>query len=154
MTPVLLVVTGPPGAGKSTLARRLALDLGRPALHRDEIHAGMDPPDMLRTYDVFFAAIRLYLTNDVSHVAEAAFQHPAWARGLEPLLRHGDVRILRCRASTAALDRRIAQRGRPPRDHTFDPVRLDVPTLDVETTDGYAPGLDVLRGFASPATSS
>ena len=33
----------------------------------------------------FFETIRLFLDHGVTHVAEAAFQHAAWARGLEPL---------------------------------------------------------------------
>ncbi|MFI1658351.1 AAA family ATPase [Streptomyces sp. NPDC020472] len=39
--PTLLVISGPPGTGKSTLARLLAERLGCPAVIRDEIKQGM-----------------------------------------------------------------------------------------------------------------
>ncbi len=92
-----MIVTGPAGSGKTTLAHRLAAVIGCPALCRDEIKEGMvaatpgfvpGPSDPLtvKTYDLFFAAIRLFLEHGVTHVAEAAFQHENWARGLEPLL--------------------------------------------------------------------
>jgi len=35
----------------------------------------------------------------------------------------------------------------------FDPVRLDVPTIEVDTTDGYRPDLDQIVAFASQARS-
>ena len=37
--PALILVTGPPGAGKSTLAPKLAERLGVPCISRDEIHS-------------------------------------------------------------------------------------------------------------------
>jgi predicted kinase len=95
-TPTLIVVSGPGGSGKTTLAHRLAATLGCPALCRDEIkedmvasNPGFVPAisDLLtmRTYSLFFEAIKLFLRAEVTLVAEAGFQHSNWRKGLEPL---------------------------------------------------------------------
>jgi cytidylate kinase len=41
MAPALIVVSGPPGAGKTTLAHQLAQAVGCPAVCRDEIKGGI-----------------------------------------------------------------------------------------------------------------
>ena len=95
--PILVVVSGPMGSGKTTLAHRLAGSVGCPAICRDEIKEGMvhttsgfvaRPGDELtmRTLPVFFAVLELLLRAGVTTVAEAAFQDPVWRRGLAPLL--------------------------------------------------------------------
>jgi DNA polymerase III delta prime subunit len=108
--PTLVIVSGPAGSGKTTLAHQLAAAIGCPALCRDEIKEGMvattpgfvpGPSDPLtvRSYGLFFAAIRLFLEHGVTHVAEAAFQHANWERGLEPLLPLAMLRIVRCQVN-------------------------------------------------------
>jgi predicted kinase len=166
-----VIVSGPAGSGKTTLAHRLAARIGCPALCRDEIKEGMvattpgfvpsiSDPLTVRTYRLFFSAIRLFLEHGVTHVAEAAFQHTNWKRGLEPLLPLAMLRIVRCQVAPGIAQARAAyrQREQPTRaahddtshfsvERHFDALRLDAPTIDVNTTNGYSPDLDAVVAF-------
>lgn len=166
-----MIVSGPAGSGKTTLAHRLAARIGCPALCRDELKEGMVAatpgfvpapldPLTLRTYDLFFAAIRLFLSFGVTHVAEAAFQHAHWVRGLEPMKSLAELRILRCQVAPSLAQARAEARHseQPTRaahddaghfrmERSFEPIRLDAPTLDVNTTSGYNPDLEAIAAF-------
>jgi predicted kinase len=170
-TPTLIIVSGPGGSGKTTLAHQLATTLGCPALCRDEIKEGMAASnpgfvpatsDYLteRTYHLFFEVIALFLKAEVSHVAEAAFQHRLWSRGLEALADMAMLRVIRCQAPDELTRQRALTRlyDAPTRashadlEHfsahrTFDPLHLDAPTLDVDTSDGWRPDLELIAAF-------
>ena len=117
-------------------------------------------PLTLRTYEVFFAALELMLRADVTVVAEAAFRHPLWSRGLVPLIPLADLRVIRCRVDPAEARRRMQRRLRsePSRgahadaEHLtsappFEPLSLAVATLDVDTTLRYDPNLAEITAF-------
>lgn len=170
--PTLIVVSGPAGSGKTTLAHRLAAAVGCPALCRDELKEGMvaSTPGFVpatsdtltvRTYDLFFATIQLFLEHGVTHVAEAAFQHPVWMRRLGPLLPLAELRVVRCHVDPAvgrerALRRIREQPGRAAHDDAghfaverpFTPLQLAVPTFDLDTTAGFLTDLGPLVAFA------
>ena len=107
--PTLVVVSGPPGSGKTTLAHALARQIPCPAVCRDEIKEGMvhahggdfegAPGDPLtqRTLPLFFDVIRALIEGGVSLVAEAAFVDKRWRDGLSPFRQLVDVRVVRCR---------------------------------------------------------
>ncbi len=176
--PTLIVVSGPAGSGKTTLAHRLAAAVGCPALCRDELKEGMaaatpdfvpftSDPLTLRTYDLFFTTIRLFLEHGVTHVAEAAFQHSLWARGLEPLRSLAELRIVRCHVDPEVARIRAEQRGReqPSRaahddaghfaiDRFFEPLTLDAPTLDVNTSNADPIDIEAVVTFVRSAAPS
>ena len=167
--PLLIVVSGRPGSGKSTLARTLAETIRCPLVSRDEIKEGLmarPTPDLSSheitraAFEAFFAAIELLVRRGVSVVAEAGFQQSRWAPKLEPLLPLCDLRIVLCETSAELaharmLTRELADpsRGRyhpvGPLQTEFVPPDLPVPTLRVDTSDGYRPGLPEIVAFVT-----
>lgn len=166
--------------GKTTLAHALAEALNWPAVCRDEIKermaaAGTEPTESLdlKTLGAFFHTLGDLLKSGTSLVAEAAFQDRLWRPGLETLADSADIRIIRCvadpelartrithRAATqpsrsvhgdAAFLRRIAEGERP--IESWVPIALDVPSLIVDTTQGWKPSLARIVEFATATTT-
>jgi len=170
--PSLVVVTGRPASGKSTLSHALARAVRCPAVCRDEIKEGYvhaagpdeaDPDANRHVYAAFFETVELLLRRRVTLVAEAAFQHKLWAPKLEPLRDLADIRIVVCTVDTELARSRFAERGAadPARERfhegrefpssDYDPPHLDVPTLTVDTSDGYRPAFEQIVAFARGA---
>jgi predicted kinase len=176
--PLLIIVTGRPGAGKTSLAHRVGRAVGCPVISRDEIKEGFvnttgdagSPGDEIAwaVYDTFFATIELLIGRRITLVAEAAFQHRLWAPKLATLREAARVRILLCEVDPQLARRRHIERGLadPLRERfhhdaavraaregrelpigLYQPPDLGLPTLRVDTSDGYRPGLEEIVRF-------
>jgi predicted kinase len=119
--PSLIVVTGRPGSGKTTLARSLGDAVRCPVVSRDVLKEGFvnatgeigEPGGDIELHvsNAFFAAVRLLLDQHITVVAEAAFQHAVWASRLEPLMEIARVRIVLCEVSAELALARQVERG-------------------------------------------
>jgi predicted kinase len=177
--PVLVVVSGPAGSGKTTLAHEIARTIGCPAICRDEIKEGMvhNTPNFMaaqgdeltmRTLPVFFGVLDLLIRAGVTTVAEAAFQDRVWRPALEPFRGLARIRIVHARvAPDVAFQRILGRKEQNPlrRAHAdpsygdaasqaqahrvFDRVSIDAPWIEVDTTEGYRPVLSDIVAFVS-----
>jgi predicted kinase len=176
--PLLLVVTGRPGSGKTTLASLLGRAIRCPVISRDEFKEGLvntngdasAPTDdiALKIYELFFETIKLLLTDRITLIAEAAFQHSRWSPRLEPLRQIARIRIVVCDINAKLAHTRFLERGiaDPARERfhpdpvmqgvgdggdvpvaEYDPPHLDLPTLTVNTSDGYQPAIEEIVSF-------
>jgi predicted kinase len=185
--PFVIVVTGRPGSGKTTLAHTLAKHICCPALSRDEFkegyvhtlggtHASLGPDINLRLSTIFFETVDFVVSKGISVVIEAAFQHKVWAPKLTHVAEAARVSIVVCTidpklARSRFIERDLADPARE-RFHgdnavhaakdnlellitDYDPPHMDLPSLTVDTTNGYSPALDQIVSFAmqSPIAS-
>jgi predicted kinase len=167
--PRLVLVTGPAGAGKTTLAHALGTRLGWSVVIRDEIkealvEAADGPVDHAAlnrvAYDEFSARIAALVETQTDAIAEAAFQHDRWSACIGPVLDRCEMRILRCTADPAAATARLRDRaGRHAHQDaqllalvdagvdyfgSFQHFTLDRLTLTVDATGGRGPDLDAI----------
>jgi predicted kinase len=177
--PLLIIVTGRPGAGKTTLAHTIARKIGCPTMCRDEVkegfvntmqssHESLGKNVNQEIYSTFFEILEFLLSKQITLVAEAAFQHKLWAPPLEQLSQISQIKIIVCTVDPHLARSRFIQRGlsdpnrlrfhgdwgvRAVREgievplRNYDPPLLPIPTLEVNTSDGYFPGLDDIELF-------
>jgi predicted kinase len=177
-TPTLVVVTGRPGSGKTTLAHTLARAIRCPLIARDEIKEGL--VNTIRrngtsetdingfVYAVYFDTLEHLLRSHITVVTEAAFQHKLWSPKLISLQPIARVRLICCTIPVELAKTRFIERGMadPHRakfhdDLTgqlnadgsqtlighYEPPKLDIPTLTVDTSDGYQPTVADMLSF-------
>ena len=171
--PSLIVITGRPGSGKTTLAHAISKQMHYPLVSRDEIKEGYintvnTPHDKLpqdtnmNISNLFFNIIELMLDSQISIVIEAAFQHKVWKQKLEPLFEKGRIKMIMCLIDPWLAKERIANRqnSEPMREKyhgnftintlgitEYELPKLSVPTLEVDTTNKYIPGIDIIIEF-------
>lgn len=131
--PVLVLITGAPGAGKSTLAATLSARLGLPLVKRDDLKAGIaasvgrarvagcrpepDRHQMLprgpisqRTFEAVPTIVETYLTYGISCMLEHSWL-PGTSHVLLPCLAKSRPIAIHCRADEQVLLGRISVRA-------------------------------------------
>ncbi|MGN6265281.1 MAG: AAA family ATPase [Ginsengibacter sp.] len=175
--PLLLVITGMPASGKTTLAHLVAEKTHCPLLSRDELkegyintmgipHAQLNDTTARHIYDTFFAAIELLLSQKISLVIEAAFQHKLWKPKLSSLQSIADIKILICTTkpeiAVSRFEKRYLQESSREKYHgdesglkkitndlfyNYYPIQSNFPTLVIDTTDNYNPAMEEMVAF-------
>lgn len=124
-------------------------------------------------YETFFQTAELMVSKGISLVIEAAFQHKLWAPKLEHLQNLSRMTIVVCTVDPLLARSRFMARSLsdPTRERfhgdravhaakegtwlpigDYYPPRLITPTLCVDTTDGYRPGMEEIVSFAMQST--
>lgn len=159
--PKLIIVTGRPGSGKTTLSKELSKTLYLPLVVGDEIKEGYvntfnvkhdqlgEDTNRIVT-EVFFKNIELLLTCNISLIIEAAFQHQVWQSKIEHLKKLAIIMVIICECGDKVAAQRHCSRGvsDPQREYyhgdsqvahfkktgeILPPAHYEAPTLNVPT---------------------
>ncbi len=178
--PLVVVVSGAPATGKTTLARRLARDVGARLLSKDAIKEALAdaigvPITVAESsqlgdaaYAALFALVRSGVAVEEPSVVEANFRRGRAEDELRRAMGGAELRLVHCTASPeliaaryrgregrhpAHLDGlRIADVGADVTTGRYAPLALPSPTLVVQTDDKYVPAYDVIRAFVTRET--
>lgn len=158
--PLLVIVCGPPGAGKSTLAATLSTRMRLPVIAKDSIkealmhHLGGAEPVGVAAFAIQFTIARSLLEAGTGLILEGAFFSDQPELGqLAILARCAVVHLeapLDClveRYLARQIDRHPGHRGpealpdlqRRVKQGTYEPARFGVPLLRVYTSSGFEP---------------
>jgi predicted kinase len=178
--PSLVIVSGAPGGGKTTLARRLSSDLRLPLLSRDELQEALadamgwpsDVPGSMRlgagSYAVLYRTLAALLEAGSGAVVDSNFKRGVSEPELRPLIAWGTACLVHCTADPATLQARYTDRFARGERHPahldgdravglaedlaagrYEPLNLPIPTLVVDTEDGWRPSYEEVRDFAA-----
>jgi predicted kinase len=172
--PLLVIVSGAPGAGKTTLAERLGTTLRLPAITKDLIKEALfdtlGSPTRARSqelgrasYAVLSAVAAAVLASGNGLVLESNYRRGTSEPDLRPLLTYARSVQIHCETDRAVIERRYRARYEAGLRHPghldaealpdvltgFDEgvteaLDLDVPLVRVETTDGYRPSFETI----------
>ncbi|MGH2588845.1 MAG: AAA family ATPase, partial [Dehalococcoidia bacterium] len=167
--PPLVVVGGAPATGKTTLAHRLAVELHLPLFTKDRIKellgdtlGASDVPQSKQlgaaSYELLYAITGWLLDAGTGAILESNFWRGASESSLQPLVARAQAVLIHCETAPNVVLQRFTERfdrgerhavhfdiATVPRLHDglrsglFDPLDLPIPTLRVDTADGYDP---------------
>ncbi len=173
MRPLLVIVCGAPGSGKTELSRQVAGSLMLPLLPKDLIKEALMDSEPVTDRDrsmaigktsfaLLFQLASALLRHGPGLVLEAPFG-PASLPELSTLSRIADTALIVCTISADAAVSRYRARFLAGARHPghqdaavlrdlrariesgqYDPPSLSVPALTVDTTDGYRPPIEAV----------
>lgn len=119
--PTCIIITGQPGAGKSTLAGKIAPRLHLPRLSRDELkegyvntfgksHSDLPNDTNKKVSRQFFSTVEEWLRADISLLIEAAFQHNVWLPAVTQWAQIAQIIVILCHTDPKLTMRRRLDR--------------------------------------------